>query len=209
MRSILLFAVSCAFGTSLIVFAFTRPNKTAASQAQTVTGSDPAKILVERLDLERYKATIRGLTQFGDRRQGTDRNRQAIDWIEAQLISYGCANIERLQYNYKPPSPDTSSTQANTSGGPGTWTPRAAIAVGGGRPRGLRVPTGVNNDPNAQPDPKFSQLNSQPSSPGFAKKSTARRLASHTPTRCASSAPTWTASAGARPPTTMDRAQLS
>jgi hypothetical protein len=39
--------------------------------------------LIERLDLERYKATNKGLTQFGDRRQGTERNRKAVDWIEA------------------------------------------------------------------------------------------------------------------------------
>ena len=48
------------------------------------------------LDLERYKATIKGLTEFGDRRQGTDRNRKAIDWIEAQLKTYGCTNTERV-----------------------------------------------------------------------------------------------------------------
>ena len=40
--------------------------------------ADPIKILVGRLDLEKYKATIKGLTQFGDRRQGTDRNRAAL-----------------------------------------------------------------------------------------------------------------------------------
>src|SRR5262249_25944628 len=55
---------------------------------------DPIKVMVDRLDLEKYKATIKGLTQFGDRRQGTRRNRQAIDWIEAQLKSYGCTNTE-------------------------------------------------------------------------------------------------------------------
>ena len=103
-----------------------------APQAQTESVSDPVKILADRLDLERYKATIKGLTQFGDRRQGTDRNRQAIDWIEAQLKSYGCANIERLKYDYQPPFPDTRSTMANTAGGPGTPTPPAATAVGGG-----------------------------------------------------------------------------
>ena len=32
--------------------------------------ADPIRTLVGRLDLERYKATIKGLTQFGDRRQG-------------------------------------------------------------------------------------------------------------------------------------------
>ena len=61
---------------------------------------DPIRNLVGRLDLERYKTTIRGLTQFGDRRQGTERNRRAVDWIEAQLKSYGCTNTERINYEY-------------------------------------------------------------------------------------------------------------
>ena len=50
--------------------------------AQTAAGArladDPIATLVGRLDLERYKETIRGLTQFGDRRQGTERNRRAV-----------------------------------------------------------------------------------------------------------------------------------
>src|SRR5688500_9605433 len=62
---------------------------------------DSIRVLVSRLDLERYKATIKGLTQFGDRRQGTARNRAAVDWIEAQLKSYGCPT-ERLTYTYTP-----------------------------------------------------------------------------------------------------------
>jgi hypothetical protein len=57
--------------------------------------------LLGRLDLERYKATIKGLAQFGDRRQGTARNRRALDWIEAQLRSYGCPT-ERVRYVYDP-----------------------------------------------------------------------------------------------------------
>src|SRR5688572_31430434 len=69
----------------------------AAAQPQ----DDPVKTIVDRLDLERYKATIKGLTAFGDRREGTDRNRAAIDWIEAQLESYGCPT-ERLRYDFKP-----------------------------------------------------------------------------------------------------------
>src|SRR5215472_4469191 len=68
------------------------------------TGLAEIKTLVARLDLERYKATIKGLTQFGDRRQGTDRNRAAVDWIEAQLKSYGCTNTERIHYDYQPPA---------------------------------------------------------------------------------------------------------
>ena len=49
--------------------------------------ADPVKVLVGRLDLDRYKATIKGLTQFGDRRQGTDRNSAAVAWIESKLKS--------------------------------------------------------------------------------------------------------------------------
>src|SRR5438093_3193522 len=71
-----------------------------APAAPAPAADDPIKALVERLDLEKYKATIKGLTQFGDRRQGTDRNRAAIDWIEAQLKSYGCTNTERIKYEY-------------------------------------------------------------------------------------------------------------
>ena len=166
MRSKLMIAATCAFVMGFIPYAFFQFSNAATSQPQAETVTDPAKILVDRLDLERYKAAIKGLTQFGDRREGTDRNRQAIDWIEAQLKSYGCANIERLKYNYQPPSPDTRNTMANTAGGPGTPTPATATAVGGGRPRGLRVRTGVNNDPSAQPDPKLRALNSQPPAPG-------------------------------------------
>ena len=167
MRSAIVIAATCAFVTSLIPPAHARHSFSAgAQQGQIETVSDPVKILVDRLDLERYRKTVKGLTQFGDRRQGTDRNRQAIDWIEAQLKSYGCTDIERLKYDYQPPNPDTRSTMANTAGGPGTPTPATATAVGGGRPRGLRVRTGVNNDPNAQPDAKLRALNSQPSAPG-------------------------------------------
>ena len=67
--------------------------------------NDPIRTLVGRLELEKYKATIKGLTQFGDRRQGTERNRKAVDWIEAQLKSYGCPT-ERLKYEYNPPPPN-------------------------------------------------------------------------------------------------------
>jgi len=160
-------AMSCAVVIGLIPQTSARRGTVAAAQSPAETIADPAKILVDRLELERYKATIKGLTMFGDRKQGTDRNRRALDWIEAQLKSYGCANIERLKYDYQPPSPDTRNTMANTAGGPGTPTPPTAASVGGGRPRGLRVRTGVNNDPNAQPDLKLRQLNSQPPMAGL------------------------------------------
>jgi len=68
-----------------------RPSPDAAATTPQPPRPDPLiQTLVSRLDLQRYKATIKGLTQFGDRRQGTARNRKAVDWIEAQLASYGC-----------------------------------------------------------------------------------------------------------------------
>jgi len=123
-----------------------------SANAETITG------LVGRLDLERYKATIKGLTEFGDRRQGTDRNRKAVDWIEAQLKSYGCANTERLKYDYEPGPPRERRPRPPAG--------QIPVAVGGGRPRGNRAPTGVNTDPNKQPDERIRALDTQPSTPG-------------------------------------------
>ena len=120
--------------------------------------TDPVKALVARLDLERYKATIKGLTQFGDRRQGTDRNRAAVDWIEAQLKRYGCSDISRVKYTYSP-------TDAQRPSGP-PISKAADAAVGGGRYRGVKTPTGVNVDPKLQPDEKLRALNAQPTQPG-------------------------------------------
>ncbi|MGH7502681.1 MAG: M28 family peptidase, partial [Longimicrobiales bacterium] len=57
--------------------------------------------VVARLDFESYKNLILGLTQFGDREQGTERNQRAIDWIEQQLQSWGYTT-ERVHYEYTP-----------------------------------------------------------------------------------------------------------
>ncbi|MBV9549989.1 MAG: M20/M25/M40 family metallo-hydrolase [Alphaproteobacteria bacterium] len=115
---------------------------------------DPIPALVQRLDLEKYKATIKGLTRFGDRRQGTARNRAAIDWIEAQLKSYGCTNTERLKYNFGQEPVHKVVPAAST------------VAAGGGRPRGPARPTGVNTDPNRQPDTRLRALDLPPAVPG-------------------------------------------
>jgi hypothetical protein len=132
-----------------------------AAAAPTAT-PDPVKTIVGRLDLERYKATIKGLTAFGDRRQGTDRNRAAVDWIEAQLKSYGCSGVERIKYDYQPaPARGTPPGGRGAAGGG-----RGDTAQGGGRMRGIRGRTGVNNDPNAQPDLKLRELDTQPTAPG-------------------------------------------
>jgi peptidase M28-like protein len=166
MRSQVGIAAALALSAGLGAHAAAQRARGAAPQAQMDAAADPVKVLVDRLDLERYKATIKGLTAFGDRRQGTDRNRAAIDWIEAQLKSYGCVNTERLKYEYQPAPAVTRAPAigtAPTSAGGGGAEPRAA---GGGRPRGVRTPTGVNTDPNAQPDLKLRALNSQPTTPG-------------------------------------------
>jgi len=135
----------------------------APAQADTATAPDPIPQLVARLDLERYKATIKGLTAFGDRRQGTDRNRAAVDWIDAQLRSYGCSDVSRLKYDYQPslPSPEGRGGQ-----GVGVRTRDTTRASGGGRYRGLRARTGVNTDSLKQPDAGVRARDAQASTPG-------------------------------------------
>jgi hypothetical protein len=128
------------------------------------TARTDIKNMVGRLELEKYKATIKGLTQFGDRRQGTDRNRAAVDWIEAQLKSYGCTPTERIKYTYTPPPPRDTSAAARGRGGRGGG--RGNAAQGGGRIRGVRTRTRVNTDSLKQPDLKLRALNSQPTTPG-------------------------------------------
>jgi hypothetical protein len=129
----------------------------AQAGAAPAQGPDPVAQLVARLDLEQYKATIKGLTQFGDRRQGTDRNRAAVDWIEAQLKSYGCSDVGRLKYDYRPPPPPPRPRSAERD---------TVHAVGGGRYRGVRAPTGVNTDSLRQPDARLRALDEQPTTPG-------------------------------------------
>src|SRR5881396_1029611 len=146
MRSNLFIGTVCGLITVLCPFAF----------GQGTAADDPVRVLVGRLDLERYKATIKALTAFGDRRQGTDRNRAAVDWIEAQLRSYGCSNVSRLKYDYQPPAPRTGNP-------PPRDTTRAS---GGGRYRGIRARTGVNSDSLKQPDARVRALDAQASTAG-------------------------------------------
>ena len=135
---------------------------------------DPIRELVSRLTLEDYKTTLKGLTQFGDRRQGTQRNRDAVDWIEAQLQAFGCTNTERVFYEYNPP-PRFGRGGAGRGGGPGRaagpatppdlTTPtggrvgRNGSGPGGASIYGYRARTGVNRDLMAQPDERIRELN--------------------------------------------------
>src|SRR5215470_4091688 len=137
----------------------------ALSQVPGAQPDSQVKTLVGRLELERYKATIKGLAQFGDRQQGTDRNRAALDWIEAQLKSYGCTNTERIRYFYGAQAP-----QPQRSAGVGQAVAISSGEVvkgaGGSRLRGLILPPMPNNDLGAQTDPALRALNAGPVSSG-------------------------------------------
>ncbi len=76
---------------------------------------------------------------------------------QSQLESYGC-RTERHRYVYTPPAKPTPPA-------PPPKDPAVRIA-GGSRPRGIRVPTRANTDPNAQLDLKLRALNAQPTTPG-------------------------------------------
>jgi hypothetical protein len=136
---------------------------------------DDVRTLVGRLELEKYKATLKGLTQFGDRREGTERNRKAVDWIEAQLKSYGCETA-RLTYTPPPPRQPGQGRGGQGRGGRGrggaatpprtpAGTPDDPVRRGAGR-KGFGGPTGVNNDPMRQPDEALRALNTRPIIPG-------------------------------------------
>ena len=142
----------------------------APATLQPPAANDPVQILASRLDLARYKATIKSLTQFGDRRQGTDRNANAVTWIETQLKSYGCANVERLTYDYQPAAPTIPPLDSTARAAAAVTRAQAAAfgsAQGGGRMRGMRTRTGVNTDSLAQKDLALRALNSQPTKPGM------------------------------------------
>jgi hypothetical protein len=166
-RSPVLFTAACtvaaAFPSMLLAqTAGGSPPRATIQDPPAVQADEPVQALVARLDLERYKTAIRDLTQFGDRRQGTDRNRAAIDWIETELKSYGCTNTERLRYEF-------TGRQVRTEAGDSGASPRPRAASTGRtrRPvKGNRGPTGVNLHPTRQPDPHLREVNAQPDTPG-------------------------------------------
>jgi len=134
------------------------------------SSSDTATVrqLVSRLDLEHYKATVKGLTQFGDRRQGTDRNRAAVDWIEAQLKSYGCTSTGRIHYEYAGRQIRPVDSTRPPPRPAGVLMPYAPGAQdrGGNVLKGNRSSTGVNMNPELQPDTALRRIDAQPDTPG-------------------------------------------
>jgi hypothetical protein len=162
------FAAICGLVTLLAAPVFGQQATDASFQARNAPADDAAKVLVGRLDLERYKAAIKGLTQFGDRQQGTDRNRAAVDWIEAQLRSHGCMP-ERISYIYDAPPPPP---QQSAGTAPSRVIASGEIRPGAGRSRlrGITRPANPNNNPDAQSDPALRALNAQPPAPGMSEE---------------------------------------
>ena len=154
---------------TIVFIAFTSVALAQSGGAPADSAPDPVKAIVARLDLERYKATINGLTMFGDRRQGTDRNRAAVDWIEAQLKSYGCSNTERIKYEYNGRQLCNDSTNKVDSIR-NAANPQAARTRPRRRPpipaKGYTARTGVNTDPSLQPDTVLRRINAQWDTPG-------------------------------------------
>ena len=158
-------------GLAVVLVLITGPGPgTAVSGRQPAgdgRGDDPIAVLVGRLDLERYKAVIRGLAGFGDRRQGTQRNRDAVDWIESWLEAAGCPT-ERLHYTYDPPPRPPRAARPRAARGPlnpagptptGGRIGRNGSGPGGSSIFGYRAPTGVARDPALQPDEALRALN--------------------------------------------------
>ena len=135
----------------------------AGAAQQPAPNTDAIARLVGQLDLQRYKTTIKSLTQFGDRRQGTERNRAAIDWIETQLKSYGCAT-ERLKYEYLEPGRTGSEPKVELASPANGSEPDRTL--GGGRGRYVRNPTYLNGDPNRQPNAALRALDTPAAVPG-------------------------------------------
>ena len=150
--------LTTAFSASVALTALAASGAAAQRAAATPadTLNDPVRIMVSQLSLEKYKETIKGLTQFGDRRQGTKRNRDAVDWIEAQLKSYGCPT-ERIVYQYKTPERNANAGRGGAA---------SNNAQGGGRYRGNRARTGVNTDSLKQPDARIRALDTEPATDG-------------------------------------------
>lgn len=76
MRWKLLLVASCA--SWIVGGSGVYAQRTETPPANQIAATDVVKDLVGRLDVERYKATIKGLTQFGDR--GRERTGTARQW---------------------------------------------------------------------------------------------------------------------------------
>jgi hypothetical protein len=88
------------------------------------------KTITSRLDFNSYKSIIKGLTQFGDREQGTERNSKAVDWIEQQLKTWGYTT-ERVKYMYTPRNGTPSPREEVFATKVGSTTPQEMYIISG------------------------------------------------------------------------------
>ena len=99
--------------------------------------------MVGRLDLEKYKATIKGLTQFGDRRQGTEAQsrRRRLDRGAAQELRL---HEHRAHHVHVPACPRRRRQPLDSARRSRRAATRRRLAAtqaqGGGRIRGNRAP---------------------------------------------------------------------
>ena len=156
---------------------------------------DVVATLVGRLELEQFKGTLEGLTQFGDRAQGTQRNRDAVDWIEARLQAVGCTSTGRVSYEMPPRPVRERSPDRPRAGGPDNRT--EGTATGGRIGRNGTGPGGS----------VVFGYRSRQYRPAGERAGIPTRW--RIPMRCTSSERTWMAAAGVKPPTTTAPAPLS
>ena len=123
----------------------------AQQPAAPAAANDPIRTLVSRLDLEKYKATIKGLTAFGDRRQGTSATARPSTGSKRSSRATA-APTERVSYEYKTPATARDAAVARAAGRnrPTRSLPaakcdpdRAARAIAGsrGEPASTTIPT--------------------------------------------------------------------
>ena len=176
------------------------------AQRGAAAADDPVASLASRLDLERYKATIKGLTAVrrpppGHRSQSC---RGRLDRGAAQELRLHRHRADQLHLQPRrrhrsAGAPTAAAGRRSERRPPRRRRPRRAA---------FAVRTGVNTDPMKQPDAALRALNEAADDARTARRrSTARKSARRAPTRCTSSRRTWTATAGAKRPMTMARAR--
>ncbi len=102
-----------------------QPGRGVLGAVPMTAGDSMVKRVVDRLDFNSFKTLIKGLTQFGDREQGTPRNAAANDWIEQQLRSWGY-QTGRVKYDYQgSPREEVFATKV------GATTPGEMYILGG------------------------------------------------------------------------------
>jgi len=93
-------------------------------------------LIVQRLDFDSYKELLRGLTEFGDRMQGSGRDEAANAWIEAKFREWGYTP-ERLNYEYTP-----GSRQGEVPSPPEPRSQVYATKIGSTRPGEMYIISG-------------------------------------------------------------------